>query len=629
MAVWAFADFELDSAAFELREGGRPVRLEKSPLGLLILLAENQGQLVTRDRIVQALWGDEVFVETDLGINTAIRKIRQALHDDPAAPRFLHTVVGKGYRFVTPPEALREAAAAGVASATALPGAARAPRARTTLWLALAGLVLVAGVAYAVNRTRSAGAERVYRSVAVLPMANLSGDPGQDYFADGMTDALITELAKIGGLQVVSRTSIVRYARTTRPVPEIAGELGVDAVVEGSVVRDGEDVRITAQLIDAATDRHIWAKDYETALQGVIALQGFVARDIAGELRVRLTKEEKDRLGSGHSASPEAMEAYVRGRSAFELWKPEGTALAREYFQKAIALDPSYAEAHAAMAETYVFGPEYVLPTRENATPARQFAERALQLDPLLGAPHAALAQVDFVEWNWKSAGEGFARAVELSPNNPSIRHLYSHFLTASGRLPESFEHATRMLQLEPLAATSFNHLAYHHLKAEEYDRALAAADRALRIQPNYTAALYHRVLAHVGRRAYPHAFADLVQLFRLGGRPEEEIRSRELAFRRGGWRGFIEDDVRRMVAVQRAEAAAGKPYDYGLAWEMAENYAMLGRHDEAFAVVEKCFAARSSLMLTLHEDQLLAPLRSDPRFADLERRVGIPVPYR
>jgi TolB-like protein/DNA-binding winged helix-turn-helix (wHTH) protein/Tfp pilus assembly protein PilF len=626
MARWVFGAFALDSDAFELRRHGEPVRIEQHPLDLLIVLVENHGQLVPREQLAAKLWGPDVFVDTELGINTAIRKIRLALDDDPNAPRFVQTVVGKGYRFIAQIDApVAETPAAVPAVATGAAHPRSRPWRRPLPVVIAAALVLIAGVGFVLWSGWTAPPTRTVRSVAVLPLQNLSGDPNQDYLADGMTDLLITQLAKISGLQVVSRTTVARYRQRDKTAREIAGELNVDALIEGSVVRADGRIRITAQLIDAGSDRHIWADEYESDIQAIIPLQGEVARDIARELHVRLTTAESTRLAATSSIRPEALEQYVRGRAAFERWTDASTTQAREYFQRAMDIDPSYAEAYAAMAETYVFGPDYFRALGENGAVARRFAERALEIDPQLGSAHAAVAQVQFVvEWNWDAAGDGFRRAIELSPNNQHIRHLYSHFLISVGRYRESQEHVNRMLLLEPLSASSFNHLSYHHLKAGAYDLAVQAAERALTIQPNYAAAMTSLALAHIARKDYGKATDAFATAYRLSGRTKQEIDQALSAYRRGGWTAFVEDDLKQSLDSIRADEKAGKPTNDTRTWGIAQDYALLGRTDEAFAWLEKCFSTRCSRMTELREDETLGSIRSDPRYKALERRLGL-----
>jgi TolB-like protein/DNA-binding winged helix-turn-helix (wHTH) protein len=300
-------DFELDPGAYQLRRAGRPVKLERIPMELLFLLVAQRGQLVSREQIIDAIWGKDVFVDADTSINSAIRKIRQVLRDDAERPRFVQTVTGRGYRFIAP--VLEEAAAPFVAGAhDASPPQTRARERRGIRAGALVavGAALVFALGLAARRAVFTRAPATVRSIAVLPLENFTGDPAQEYFTDGMTDALTTTLAQIESLRVISRTSAMRYRQTTKALPEIARELGVDAVVAGSVARSGDRVRINAQLIEAASDRHLWVRSYERAIADVLVLQGEVARTIASEIELRLTPQQETRLQNPRPVAPEA-----------------------------------------------------------------------------------------------------------------------------------------------------------------------------------------------------------------------------------------------------------------------------------------------------------------------------------
>jgi TolB-like protein len=299
-----FGVFELDLEAGVLRRNGRKVKLQEQPFQVLAMLLERPGQVVTRDELQQRLWSTDTFVDFDHGLNKAINKIRLALGDSADAPRFVETLARRGYRFIA-----------------SLPVPAKSP----------------------------------IRSIAVLPLQNVSGDAAQEYFSDGLTDALITNLAKIGALKVISRTSVMQYKATQKSIPIIASELGVDAVLEGTVYREGNRVRTTAQLIDVATDSHLWAENYERDLTSVLALQSQIAREVAREVHVHLTPQEASRLGDAALVNTEAYEAYLRGRSHLHKFTPDGIHAANTYFQTALELDAGSALANSALAEVFFF----------------------------------------------------------------------------------------------------------------------------------------------------------------------------------------------------------------------------------------------------------------------------------
>jgi TolB-like protein/DNA-binding winged helix-turn-helix (wHTH) protein len=407
MASYRFRDFELDTSRYELRRGGRNLRLEKIPMDLLILLVEKNEHLITREEIIERIWGKNVFTDSDAGINTAIRKIRQTLNDDPENPRFIQTVVGRGYRFLAPatsvmpveqsPADINVAETNASASEPPMSGHVRA-RKLTVLWVttfvvAVITLALIgSNVLRLRNRLLRRPAPVTIHSIAVLPLENFSGDPAEDYFADGMTDELTTNLAKVSSLGVIGRTSVMRYKGTHKSIPEIARELKVDSVVEGSVVRDGDNVRITAQLIDGPSGRHLWADDFERSRSDVLQLQKEVALKIVQQIRATLTPDETIRLSGARAVDPKAYEANLKGRSYWNQRSEVGIKKAIEQFNAAIQADGSYAEAYSGLADSYTalgyfsyLNPNDVFPR------AKAAADKALELDPTLAEAHASL----------------------------------------------------------------------------------------------------------------------------------------------------------------------------------------------------------------------------------------------
>lgn len=324
-------------------------------------------------------------------------------------------------------------------------------------------------------------------SIAVLPLENLSKDPEQDYFADGMTDALITSLGKIASLRVISRSSVMQYKRAPKRPPQVARELQVDAVVEGTVLRSGDRVRITAQLIEASTDRHLWAESYEGDLRDVLALQDKVARVIAQEIRVKLTPQEQVRLSRSRRVDPDAHQAYLRGRYFSDKRTSEGFIKGIEYFQQAIEKDPSYAPPYSGLADAYVLlayrgfrPPNDVLPK------AKAAGMKALELDPTVAETHTSLAHAALYDRDWPYAEKEFRRAIELDPSYVNAHHWYSHYLLALGRVTESLAESNRALDLAPLDVTLAAHLGSHYYWARQYDRGLEATNKGLEIDPNH-----------------------------------------------------------------------------------------------------------------------------------------------
>jgi TolB-like protein/DNA-binding winged helix-turn-helix (wHTH) protein len=455
--VVSFADFELDLRSGELSRNGTSLKLQPQPAKVLVLLVSRHGEIVTRQDIARQVWGSETFVDFEQGLNFAIRKIRSVLHDDADHPRFLETLPKRGYRFTAPvkshPPLSEVAAPAAVSPRTPSPK-------RRALRYGLAGLAVGVVVAlflawhwglFRQLRSRALRLPRI-ESLAVLPLRNLSRDPEQEYFSDGMTDELITELARFGTFRVISHTSVERYKDTKRPLPEIAHELGVDAIVEGTVMRSGDRVRITSQLIEARSDRHLWAESYDRDLSNVLALQNEVARDIATEIQIKV--QERSPQVSVHSINPEAHETYLKGRYFWNKRTGDGVRKGIEYFDQATRLDPNYAAAYAGLAESYVVlnGHRFLPPTQ--AFPkVRVAALKALELDEGLAEAHASLGALKW-EYDWDPSGaeKEFRRAIELNPSYATAHQWYAEELAIIGRGDEALAEIQRAKQLDPVS---------------------------------------------------------------------------------------------------------------------------------------------------------------------------------
>src|SRR5262249_51168626 len=439
--VLRFGTFELDPARRELRKSGTPVKLQAQQIDLLTLLASPAGEVVSREEIRRALWNDDTFVDFDQSINFCVNKVREALGDDSQSPRFIETVPRRGYRFIAP-----------LVESELAPPAAPVPPPRRRWWLVgAAPLVALGALGFAANAiVRKRGAKPI-ESLAVLPLENLSQDPEQDYFADGMTDDLITDLAKISALRVISRTSVMQYKGTKKPVPQIARELDVDAVLEGTVTRDRGRVRITAQLIRAAPEKHLWAEKYEGTLNDVLTMQDSVANAVAREIQIKLTPEEKARLTTPRAVNPEAYEAYLRG--LYLNPTEENLPKMRDYFQLAVDKDPGYARAWDEFAGTWGMMVYYgVLSPKEAYPHIRDATERARQLDSSLSGPVAGLAHLNQeYEWDWAGAEREFKRAIEMNPRNASAHMEYSGFLAGVGRTQEAVGESRRARELAPM----------------------------------------------------------------------------------------------------------------------------------------------------------------------------------
>lgn len=420
-------NLELDPQAYELRRAGRSVRLERIPMEILLLLLERRPELVTREQIVERIWGAGVFVDTDNSINAAIFKIRQALRDDPENPRFIRTITGKGYRFIASP---LEAAPPPVARPTP---SRLGTRAR---WVLLAAVVVAAATVGALFRRSPEGRQML----AVLPFENLTGDPGQDYFSDGFTEEMITRLGALQPrrLGVIARTSVMQYKESPAPLDRLARELGVQYALEGSVRRDGQRVRVTAQLIHLKDQTHLWARQFDREATDVLLIQSDIARAIADEIELTLgaSRASLERSPVFSARGYEAYDHYLRGRYFWNTRTQDGFRRALESFQLAIEANPEDARAYAGLADTYtLMGAYQYAPVAEVIPRARDAALQALEIDENLGAALTSLALINAsYDLDWKTAEDRFRRAIELEPNYATAHHWYAEYLGYEGR---------------------------------------------------------------------------------------------------------------------------------------------------------------------------------------------------
>ena len=490
----------------------------------------------------------------------------------------------------------------------------------TVLTMAAAA-VLVSALVYRWSRVTGTGAPAAptgaITSLAVLPLTNLSRDPEQEYFADGMTEALITDLSRIGSLRVVSRTSVMRYKGTARPVPEVAGELNVDGVVEGSVLRSGNRVRITAQLIRASDDRHLWAQSYEREMSDILSLQGTVAEAIAGEIKGRLTAQEQARLTIRPPVNPRAYLAYVRGRYFWNKRTEESLKTAITHFEEALKEQPDYAPAYSGLADAnfylgYAFGRA---PPREAMPKAKAAALKALALDDTLAEAHTSLALVTlFYDWDWTVAEREFRRSIELNPSYATAHHGYAILLTAMQRSEESIAEARRALEADPLSLPVNNIFGLVLELNGRSDEAIEQYRKTLEMDPNYVEPVAGLANAYARKGREAEACEQFLKAAALSGQSVPALRR---AYEVGGLRGLREQQA-------RAHVAAGWDGWHWSATDLALSYAVLGRRDEAMKLLEKAYEARSGSLVWIGDDDWKL-MRSDPRFPDLLRRIGLP----
>jgi TolB-like protein/DNA-binding winged helix-turn-helix (wHTH) protein/Tfp pilus assembly protein PilF len=606
--VLKFENLELDLGSYQLRRDGSALKLEKIPMELLILLVSKRGQLVSRDEIIDRLWGKDVFVDSEHGVNTAIRKIRNVLIDDPDRPRYIETVVGKGYRFI--------AAVSVPLEEQLFPPPAPAPAFAFRKLLIIGACALVALVAgYGIVRRIWPTGGRTM--LAVLPFQNLSGDTEQDYFSDGMTEEMITQLGSLDPqrLGVIARTSAMSYKHSTKGVDQIGRELGVSYILEGSARREGGRVRITAQLIQVRDQSHVWAAEYDRELQSVLGIQTEVASAIGDEVRLKLTPAQRANRANLRVVNPEAYEAYLKGRYFMEKWTEEGTRVGREYFQQALQKDPSYALAYAGLADSYVWG-RAGLPPGEASERAKEAATKALQLDDTLGEPHAALAQIKFThDWDWAGAQAEFTRAIELNPNDTNALHMYSHYLLSMGRIDESYAISTRALQHDPVSPTMQLHLGFHYLTARQYDLAIAQYQKILQTDPSYPDAHNQLAVAYRKKGMPDQSVAEYLQEQTLLGATPDQLAALKEAYTRSGMRGFF---LTVLEFTEPSEQSSISPY------QIASYYSILDKKDESFEWLKKAYETHDGGLVAIKTDSDFDSLHSDPRFAELLRRMNL-----
>ena len=650
-AVYQFGDFTLHCGTFELCRKGRRLKLERKPLELLVLMVTKHGQVVTREEIAQHLWNREVFVDIEHGINTAIRKIRQILGDSSVLPIYLQTISGSGYRFiatvtelepeVTGPAQFSEApvedlpAPSGVEPSPATPPVpeivtapdeyaardssagpdllpASKPRHRLSLVVALCASALVFIGIFTLGSHPLAARffHRVSRapigSIAVLPLQNLSGDPGQEYFADGMTDELITELARIPNLRVVSRTSVMANKGSGRSLPDIAHQLGVDAIVEGSIVRSGERIRITAQLIDARTDRHLWAQSFEGSASDVLSLQDSVAQQIATQARLVLAA-----ASPRAPVDPAAHDAYLRGRYFFN---KQDFAHSIESFQQAVALDPGYASAQAGYASALDAATTYNIGLPEQLMPkAIAAAQRAIQLDPQNGEAYTELGSVQTIySWDWTAAEQNLNRGISLSPSDSIAEFKYSVYLDAVGRPQDAVTHMRRALQLDPLSFLVNRRLGVALYYDRQYDAALAQLQRSAEMEPGSGSVEHYVSLIYEQKGDRDEAVRqDVLALHEA--EPKLDGAALLSVYRQHGWEEYWRAYTR---ALHTTTAGACTAYQIGID-DLRVN--ALDHAFESFrrAIDDHCFS-----MAFIRVDPLLDSVRHDSRYANLLTRM-------
>jgi len=640
-----FDAFDVDMRAGEARKHGIRLKLHRQPFQVLSLLLEHPGDVVTREELRQKLWPGDTFVDFDTGLNSAVKKLRDALCDSADAPRYIETLPRRGYRFIA--QVQNGDLSAGV-SPIELPAVVplrsnpnedglgaerladgevdvrRTGTSRARLWFVLggvAGLALIA-VAYVMLRDRAGHTTQPkIRSLAVLPLSNLSGDSTQEYLADEMTEELCGRLARIHDLRVISRTSVMRFKGTKLSVPEIAKTLGVDALVEGSVIRQGSRIRVHAQLIRAATDEHLWADEYDGELGDVLALESEVAQSIARRVEVKITGEERARLIAAHHVSPEVYESYLKAENEFsKSSSPAELEQSVAYFEETIGKDANFAPAYVGLANVYerLGSVRGGAPPKETHPKMISAARKAIELDPDLAEPHVLLAEVYQKQWQWSDAEAEFKRALELNSNDAGAHVGYAKWLLCQGRTDEALEWVQRARELDPLGGAGITPVGgvaitngFILFYARRYDEAI----RELRNddpdhwylglaliangQPDEAIPVLEKAL---GPDRNPMVMGVLVRAYAHAGRRSEAL--------------HLVDELKRR---QQKSYVAAAPF--------VNAYLGLGDNEQALAWLERAYEEQSNMLQLIKVHPYLDPLRSDPRFVDLVHRVGLDQP--
>jgi TolB-like protein/DNA-binding winged helix-turn-helix (wHTH) protein/Flp pilus assembly protein TadD len=638
-SVVRFGSFEVSLQSGEVRKSGMKIRVQRQPLKLLEILLERPGVVINREELRSRVWPDESFGDFDQALNIAIGKLRGALGDSAENPRFIETLPKRGYRFIADVSVVDADVSSRKPEPVAGHPAALEPKTEPGPMIQGAGLAVVpthglsatrrviVALALALGLTilslwlfhSRVPAPTGIRSLAVLPLENLSGDASQNYFADGMTDELITDLAQISALRVISRTSVMAYKGARKPLPQIARELNVDAVVEGSVLRSGDQVRITAQLIEASTDKHLWSMSYEGELRDTLSLQNRVANAIADQIRINLTPQEQVELKSEKAVNPQAYESYLKGRYFWNKRTPDGLKAALAYFKQAIEEDAQDAPAYSGLADTYaLLGDwQYAVMTPKEAFPKAKIAAiKALELNSTLGEAHNSLAFVlDGFDWDFDAAGKEFRRAIELNPGYATAHHWYAWHLSLMGRFDEAIAEMKKAQNLDPLSLIINADLAELLVLGHHYDEAIMQSRKTIEMDPNFALAHNQLAQAYLQNHMYEEAVAELEKAVPLSGNSPTFVANLARAYVASGKRSEAE----KLLNDLKKRSNPG----YSNASEIAIIYVSFGDTDQAMNWLEKGYEERFNPGVLMRPG--FDPLRSDSRFQSLVHRIGLP----
>jgi TolB-like protein/DNA-binding winged helix-turn-helix (wHTH) protein/Tfp pilus assembly protein PilF len=624
-----FGAFEVDLRAGELRKSGIKIKLQEKPFQVLALLLERGGDVVTREELREKLWLADTFVDFDHSVGTAVAKLRQALGDSAQNPRFVETVSSRGYRFIMPvnrvSETIEPAALAPPFSEQFRTQAQPSRLVRQWAGSVAAGLLggaLLLGIllSFDVGGARQwlrHHSNHPVRSLAVLPLQNLSGDPAQEYFADGMTDELITDLAQFGDVQVISRTSVMSYKGTTKRLSQIGRELNVDAVVEGSVMRAGKRARITAQLVDARTDQHLWAQRFDRDSNDVLVVQAEIARAIADEIEVKLTPEQQNILARAPHIDPEVQEAYLQGRYHLNKGDEAEIRKAIEYFRQALRKSPQDARSYAGLADSYMALDDFYEAPEKTMPKAKEAAQKAVNLNGSLAEAHTSLGAVHFLyDWDWTAAEKEIRQSIQLNPGSADAHMWYAEFLAQMGRSPEALSEIKQAEALDPLSLAVHVQAGWVYYLARDDDKAMAEWRKSLDLEPNFAMSHTSIWAAYLQKSEFRKIVTDLPK---AGQSIDSTLDLAALAgsYAAAGKRSEAEHTLKKLSAISKTRYVC--PYEIGTA------HAILGNKDEAIGWLQKGYRVHSSCMPDMKTDPRLDSLRADPQFQHLLRSLHFP----
>ena len=612
-----FGEFEMDTAAGELRKSGQLVSLPPQPFKVLAMLVRRAGQPVTRDEIREEIWGDQTVVDFERGLNFAINKIRGALGDSADSPTYIQTLPRRGYRFICDVQA---APISGDSKPEPIEPASR-PLIHRHRLVSIAGLAVCVGLAVVATfylRPTHGVADDAIRSIAVLPFETLTHAAADEYLSDGTTDALITELGRIAALRVTSRTSSSIYRKPAKPAGTIARELGVDALVEGAVLRSGERVRVSVELIDAAADRQIWSDSYDRSVGDILTLQGEVARSIAAAIRVRLTPQQQSTLSLSRPVNPEAYEYYVRGRFYWNRVTVDGSRKAIEHFEKALSRDPRFALAYAGLADAYAGMPVSTgSPATDSLVKAKQAAGQALAIDPDLVQAVNVLAEVAEYSWNWAEAERLFQRVFELNPSYAQAYHDYGFYLLAMNRVNDAIAWTRKACMLDPLSVYFASDLAFNPYQLGNTDESIRQLRLILAMDPQFPTTHMYLALAYAGRGEFDSALAAAKRSVELDSEDLFTVGTLGYVYGKAGKTRDAQQILERLREAARHRSVS--------AYHFAFVQLGLGNRELALDYLWKAYEERFYYLPVINVTPEFAPLRTDLRYRDLLRLMGVP----